>query len=89
MRFSAASRSASACRHAASARGAGWKLHSAPRHPAPSQSRPHPRHPAAPRQDGFTGLMLASAAGHEAVARLLIEHKAEVDAADKVPRART
>ena len=40
---------------------------------------------AAALQRGYTGLMLAAESGHEAVVRLLLEHKAEVDAADEVP----
>ena len=36
------------------------------------------------RQSGRTGLIAASEKGHEAVVRLLIEHKARVNAADQV-----
>ncbi len=31
--------------------------------------------------------MMAAEGGHEAIARLLIEHKAEVNATEEVPRA--
>jgi hypothetical protein len=40
-------------------------------------------------QVGWTGLILAAQSGHEAVVRLLIEHKAEVNAAKQVLRACT
>ena len=40
---------------------------------------------ARPWQDGVAGLYMAARIGHEAVVRLLIEHKAAVDAANKVP----
>ncbi len=35
-------------------------------------------------QDGGTGLFMAALDGHEAVVRLLLEHKASVDAAAQV-----
>ena len=40
---------------------------------------------ARPSQDGATGLIVAAQNGHTAVVRLLLEHKAEVNAIDKVP----
>jgi hypothetical protein len=39
-----------------------------------------------PWQSKRSGLIDAAQNGHEAVVRLLIEHKAEIDAADTVPR---
>ena len=42
--------------------------------------------PARPLQDGTTGLISASSGDREAVARLLLEHKADVNAARQVPR---
>ena len=55
--------------------------------------RPHPHGGPRPRrgfvrpwQAGITGLIQAASKGQEAVVRLLIEHKAEVDAASKVLR---
>ena len=38
-----------------------------------------------PRQDGTTGLISASRSGHKEVVRLLLEHKASVNAAKQVP----
>jgi ankyrin repeat protein len=38
-----------------------------------------------PWQNGSTGLIIAAQNGHEAVVRLLIERKAEVNAAETVP----
>ena len=43
--------------------------------------------PAPPCQDGTTGLYMAAQEGHEAVVRLLLEHRADANAATQVPLA--
>ena len=72
----------------------GFSLPSAPSLPAPlpylrslTESRADPGTDccfASPWQSGFTGLIQAAQNGHEAVVRLLIEHKAKVDAKSQV-----
>jgi hypothetical protein len=42
-------------------------------------------HGAWPWQEGVVSLYIAAQNNHEAVVRLLLEHKAEVDAKKKVP----
>ena len=52
--------------------------------PLPSESRHLPTLPLR-WQTGITSLYWAAQKGHAAIVRLLLEHRAEVDAADEVP----
>ena len=52
--------------------------------PVTQPPHPGPRPPRPLWQDGATPLIAAAQNGHEAVVRLLLEHKASVDAADQV-----